>query len=211
MAKLISADLTNNKLCIFEYTTTDGQMLPFKEDAFDAKIVSHTYTDIGKVIFDKPITKIGERAFSCCDSLTSVTIPDSVTTIGAYAFLGCSNLTEFKGKYASDDGRCLIVDGVLNSFAPAELVEYVIPNSVTTIGADGFLECWRLTSVTIPDSVTTIEDWAFSGCSGLTTVIIGKSVSVIGEGAFHGCESLTSVTIPNRVTTIEKGAFYYCI
>ncbi len=233
MAKLFSADLTNKKLCIIEYTTSDGQMLPIKLDAFDATILSHTYTNIGKIIFDKPITIIGEATFRNCEHLTSVTIPDSVKSIGAYAFLGCSNLTEFKGKYASDDGRCLIVDGVLNSFAPAELVEYVIPDSVTnigdsalswcsglssvtippsvtTIGADAFLECWRLTSVTIPDSVTTIEDWAFSGCSGLTTVIIGKGVSVIGEGAFHGCESLTSVTIPNRVTTIEKGAFYEC-
>ncbi|MBR4149592.1 MAG: leucine-rich repeat protein, partial [Rikenellaceae bacterium] len=82
MAKLISADLTNNKLCILEYTTIDGQMLSFKEDAFDAKIVSHTHTDIGKVIFDKPITKIGDSAFSDCKSLTSVTTPDSVTTIG---------------------------------------------------------------------------------------------------------------------------------
>ena len=89
MAKLISADLTNNKLCILEYTTTDGKMLSIKPDAFDAKIVSHTYTNIGKVIFDKPITSIGERAFEDCDSLTSVTIPNSVTTIGYWAFYGC--------------------------------------------------------------------------------------------------------------------------
>ena len=89
MAKLISADLTNNKLCILEYATTDGQMLSFDEDAFDAKIVSHTYTDIGKVIFDKHITGIGERAFADCKSLTSVTIPDSVTTIGVEAFYWC--------------------------------------------------------------------------------------------------------------------------
>ncbi|MBR3591135.1 MAG: hypothetical protein IKL43_09060, partial [Alistipes sp.] len=76
MAKLISADLTNNKLCILEYTTTDGQMLSLEEDMFDAKIVSHTYTDIGKVIFDKPMTRIEERAFFWCRSLTNVTIPD---------------------------------------------------------------------------------------------------------------------------------------
>ena len=105
MAKLISADLTNNKLCILEYTTTDGQMLSFKEDAFDAKIVSHTYTDIGKVIFDKPITKIGEEAF-WFSSLTSVTIPDSVTTIGCSAFAGCSSLTSVTiGKSVSEIGK----------------------------------------------------------------------------------------------------------
>ena len=92
MAKLISADLTNNKLCMLEYTTTDGKLLSIKPDAFDAKIVSHTYTDIGKIIFDKPITKIGERAFEDCDSLTSVTIPDSVKTIGYYAFEYCDSL-----------------------------------------------------------------------------------------------------------------------
>ena len=68
MAKLISADLTNNKLCILEYTTTDGQMIDINPNRFDANVVSHTYTNIGKVIFDKPITKIGERAFEDCDS-----------------------------------------------------------------------------------------------------------------------------------------------
>ena len=72
MAKLISVDLTNNKLCILEYTTTDGQMLSLKEDKFDAKIVSHTYTDVGKTIFDKPITTIVKSAFWLCKSLTSV-------------------------------------------------------------------------------------------------------------------------------------------
>ena len=92
MAKLISADLTNNKLCILEYTTTDGQMLSFKEDAFDAKIVSHTYTNIGKVIFDKPITKIGDSAFSGCTSLKSITIPESVTEIASTAFSDCTSL-----------------------------------------------------------------------------------------------------------------------
>ena len=89
MAKLISADISNNKPCIIEYTTTDGEMLYLKEDKFDAKIVSHTYTDVGKIIFDKPITKIGECTFYLCKSLTSVTIPDSVITIGECAFQYC--------------------------------------------------------------------------------------------------------------------------
>jgi hypothetical protein len=174
MAKLISADLTNNILCILEYTTTDGQLLSFKEDAFDAKIVSHTYTDIGKVIFDKPITTIGKEAFLFCTNLTSVTIPDSVTTIGNCAFFFCKSLKEFKGKFAADGGRCLIIDGVLNAFA---------------------LGC-GVTQYTIPDSVTTIGDYAFYECSSLTSVTIGKSVSKIGKEAFKGCNIDTIVCYP---------------
>ena len=106
MAKLISADLTNNKLCILEYTTTDGRMLSFEEDAFDAKIVSQTYTDIGKISFDKPITRIGYKAFDCCSSLTSVTIGNSVTTIGEEAFFYCKSLTSVTiGKSVSEIGK----------------------------------------------------------------------------------------------------------
>ena len=132
------------------------------------------------------VTTIGEWAFASCDSLTSVTIPDSVTTIGSYAFSNCDSIAEFKGKFAEDNGRILVVDGTLVAFAPAGITEYTIPNSVTTIGIGAFYSCSNLTSVTIPDSVTTI-----------------------GNDAFNHCDSLTSVTIPNSVTTIGK-AFRYC-
>ena len=156
------------------------------------------------------VTTIGEDAFYRCYSLTSVTIPDSVTAIGWHAFNRCSNLQEFNGKFASEDGRCLIIDGVLNSFAPAGLTEYTIPDSVTTIGDCAFAECSSLTNVTIPDSVTTIGGYAFCDCTGLTSVTIPDSVTTIGNEAFSYCLSLTSVTIPDSVTTIGNSAFYYC-
>ncbi len=180
------------------------------------------------------VTTIGNYAFNSCDSLTSVTIGDSVTTIGDSAFEGCDSLTsvtigdsvtvesvaaalrhcrslqEFKGKFASEDGRCLIDDGVLYCVAPGGLTEYTIPDSVTTIGMYAFMYCESLTSVTIPDSVTTIGERAFAGCSSLTSVTIPDSVTTIGERAFGGCSSLTSVNIPDRVTTIGYGAFSYC-
>ena len=156
------------------------------------------------------VTTIGKWAFRNCDSLTSVTIPNSVTTIGDRAFAVCSSLQDFNGKFASEDGRCLIIDGVLNSFAPAGLTEYNIPDSVTTIGDSAFYSCESLTSVTIPDSVTTIGDYAFYKCSSLTSVTIGDSVTEIGDYAFYVCSSLTSVTIGDSVTTIGEWAFAYC-
>ena len=156
------------------------------------------------------VTTIGYYAFSYCSSLTSVTIPDSVTEIGNQAFVYCSSLQEFNGKFASEDGRCLIIDDTLNSFAPAGLTEYIISNSVTEIGDYAFYSCISLTSVTIPDSLTEIGYAAFAYCSSLTSVTIPDSVTTIENYAFENCSSLTSVTIGDSVTTIECGAFYGC-
>ena len=124
------------------------------------------------------VTSIGNYAFDYCTGLTSVTIPNSVTTIGNCAFENCSRLTSV-----------------------------TIGNSVTTIGYYAFYNCSGLTSVTIPNSVTSIGGSAFHGCSGLTSVTIGNSVTTIGDLAFYNCSGLTSVTIPNSVEAIGYEAF----
>lgn len=219
MAKLISADLTNNKLCILEYTTTDGQMLSFKEDAFDAKIVSHTYTDKGRVIFAKPIAHISSNAFTNAKTLLSVIIPDSVTTIEdgqevheylGYidywegAFSGCSSLTHIQ----LSSNTISIGSG---TFAYCESIKNLtIPNGVTTIGDGVFYYCSSLTTIDIPNSVEMIGERAFWDCNSLTTVTISDCVKTIRLRTFWGCHNLTSVTIGNSVTTIEYEAFYNC-
>ncbi len=138
-------------------------------------------TRLASVTIPNSVTSIGAYAFHGCSGLTSVTIPDSVTSIGAYAFAYCSSLTSV-----------------------------TIPDSVTSIGGSAFRGCSGLTSVTIPDSVTSIGDKAFRGCSGLTSVTIPDSVTSIGDEAFRGCSGLTLVTISDSVTSIGRNAFKEC-
>ena len=166
-------------------------------------------SSLTSVTIPDSVTSIDWYAFAYCTSLTSVTIPDSVTSI-RYAFENCSSLTSFYGKYASEDGRCLIIDGVLHSFAPAGITEYIIPDSVTSIGSSAFGGCSSLTSITIPDSVTSIGNSAFRCCYSLTSITIPDSVTSIGIGAFAYCTSLTSITIPDSVTSIGYSAFWNC-
>ena len=127
------------------------------------------------------VTSIGESAFHNCGSLTSISIPDSVTSIGNSAFRGCSDLTSIS-----------------------------IPDSVTSIGESAFHNCGSLTSISIPDSVTSIGNSAFRGCSDLTSINIPDSVTSIGYAAFYGCKSLTSISIPSGVTSIGGSAFSGC-
>ena len=126
-------------------------------------------------------TYIGEGTFEGCTNLTSIVIPDSVTSIGEGAFYECTSLSSV-----------------------------TIGNRVTSIGESAFEDCTRLISVTIPDSVTEIGKWAFCGCVNLKSVPLGENVTSIGEDAFYNCTSLTSIVIPDSVTYIGYGAFYGC-
>ena len=131
-----------------------------------------------------PVTAIGENVFNprggYDNALTSVTIPNTVTSIGSGAF-AWNNLTEIE-----------------------------IPDSVTAIEWGAFEGCINLTEIKLSDGLTEIPDGMFPGCKKLESIDIPESVTKIGEGAFNGCESLTSLTLPVGVTEIGYNAFSNC-
>ena len=135
----------------------------------------------GDLVIPDSVTSIGSFAFRNCSGLTSVTIPNSVTSIGQWAFWGCSGLTSV-----------------------------TIGNGVTYIGNNAFIDCSGLTSVTIGNSVTCIDDYAFKGCSGIANMVIPDRVTCIGSQSFMGCRKLKNVVIPNSVTYIGNWAFSGC-
>ena len=150
------------------------------------------------------VASIGAGMFEDCEDLASVTIGNGVTSIGNSAFDGCESLSSITIPNSVTSIGNSAFDGC------ESLTSITIPNSVTSIGSYSFSGCSGLTSVTIPNSVTSIGDCAFSGCSGLTSVTIPSSVTSIGSYAFRGCSGLTSVTIPDSVTSIGSGAFTDC-
>ncbi|MBR0298268.1 MAG: leucine-rich repeat domain-containing protein, partial [Bacteroidales bacterium] len=167
-------------------------------------------SSLTSIVIPEGVTSIGDGLFSYCSSLTSIVIPEGVTIIGHRAFADCSRLSVFYGKFASVDGRCLIVDGCLTAFAPYDVASYTIPEGVVSIGDDAFHGCRSLTSIVIPEGVTSIGDEAFAYCDSLTSIVIPEGVTSIGSYAFDSCSSLTSIVIPEGVASIGEGAFSGC-
>ena len=163
------------------------------------------------------VRSIGDYAFYGCNSLENIVISDSVTNIGENAFASCYNLEQIE--VSSDNRNYMSIDGNLYTKDGKTLIQYAIgkqeisfniPNSVTSIGDSAFDWCTSLTSIVIPNSVTSIGERAFNNCNSLTSIVIPNSVTSIGDSAFSSCNNLTSIVIPNSVTSIGERAFYGC-
>lgn len=207
---IITSIVPNNEIW---YTTTDGQALDMKHIVeFGATIISCTYEDgKGIIRFDADISKICAEAFYDQTTLSTIYIPESITTVEQYAFQNCTSLT---GVYISNLAAWCDIDFEIattpnsinatsnpllyahNLYINGKLAtDIVIPEGVTKINDIAFAYCTSIENITIPNSVTTIGDYAFYGCSNIRCATIGTGVKAIGGYAFWGCESLTKVNI----------------
>ena len=242
---IVRLDLTNwDWGTITGATFTITVTAPSRDFTFDATtgtIKKYNGNDavvnIPSEINGTPVTTIGNAAFRD-SSVTSVTIPASVTEIGANAFAGCTNLTSvnYKGDWSKltiQSGNPAVQDAANAqlfdfAFIPPDNTAVIVTNykyngaaadvtipsryqgkPVTAINNAAFPNS-AVTSVTIPDSITSIPDAAFVNCSNLTNISIPNSVTYIGFSAFDGCASLKSITLPSSLRTIGNSAFAGC-
>ena len=184
------------------YTTMTAKTLPLKEVIITSgnNICDAMFSgceNLTSVTIPNSITSIGDSAFSNCTSLTNITIPDSVTSIGDGAFKYCTSLIDINvsvnnNNYQSINGSLYSKDGktLIRYCCKKEIVLFEVPNFVEKIESYAFSNSNNLTSIVIPNSVTYIGESAFFGCTGLTSIIIPESVTSIKENAFFGCEIL---------------------
>ena len=150
------------------------------------------------------ITSIGYDAFAYCSGLTSLTLPAGITSIGEYAFYGCSGLTSLN----LPAGITEIGESTFSDCSG--LTSLTLPDGITSIGISAFAYCSGLTSLNLPAGITSINYGAFLDCSGLTSLTLPDGITSIGSRAFYGCSGLTSLTLPAGITSIGDDTFYGC-
>jgi hypothetical protein len=180
----------------------------YRDNGTSITITGYPAAAVGEVIIpskivNKPVTIIGVQAFAGC-SMTSVSIPSSVTSIQTEAFNYCTDLVSLN---ISSGVTSIASDAFSSCFS---LTDLVIPDSVSSIGEAAFKDCSGLKSVVLPRGITKIPSRLLSSCTNLTSVGIPANVTSIGDFAFYGCYRLNGVKIPAKVVSIAGSAFQYC-
>ena len=195
------------------------------------EIVKYTGSEIDVIVPDniggKTVTSIGNEAFSDCDDIGSVELPDGVTSIGDRAFAGCGNLSIIELSDGVTSIGTLAFYGCISLsslelpsevtnigaeafYGCSDLSDIELPGRLTSIGAGVFYNCSSLPSIELPSGVTSIGNDAFNGCSSLSSIELPSGVTSIGNDAFNGCSNLSSIELPRGITSIEERVFYGC-
>ena len=187
---------------ILYYTSTDGNIVkPLNESAFGANIMSNEYQDnVGKIVFDGPVTSIGNAAFYQVRTLKTITVPETVKQIGNSAFASSGlTLIDLKEGLQSLGSE---------SFKKTPLLSITIPQTVKAIGESSFWECSDLKMVAMPENLVSIEDYTFFRCEDLVTIELPKYLKRIGYRAFED-SGLNAITLPETLEYIGNLAFAY--
>ena len=179
MASSAMAEVIDGLRYVLDSETKTATLLPKMEGKYSGDIIVPEKVK-GNGGIEYVVISLGE-SFCGCSSLTSITIPSSITSLGRSCFSGCSSLTSI-----------------------------TIPSSVISLGEYCFDSCSGLTSVSIPSSVTSLGECCFYGCSRLPSVTIPSSVTSLGRACFSACTGLTSITIPSSVTSLGSSCFALC-
>lgn len=202
-------EIANNQIW---YTSLyNDTIYPYDSEAFNAEIVSNIYYgDYGVITFDGELTEIGDYAFAHCWGLRSLSLPESVTSVGECLIKDCPTFESFGGKFATEDGTSLIANDTLVACAQNTLSDlYIIPDGVKRIATCAFRECENISKIVIPQGVESIGEGAFSSSLGIQSFegkfVTDDSLAVICDntliGYAHGNPN-RSYAIPEGVTRI---------
>ena len=155
-------------------------------------------SNLEEIIISDGVKTIEDEAFSGCNELRKVTIADSVYHIGYGAFIGCESLECFDYKYATEDGKCIIIDGEMLAFAGCGVESYIVPDDVTIIGDYTFTSLYTLTTITLPSSLEVLAGNAFAYCYNLTSVYCKATTppSLYGTDVFYDNASDRLIYVP---------------
>ena len=212
-AKVIAPPTTRYAGEVIIPATVNYAGVDYSVTSIDAN--AFNYSGLTSITLPESMTSIGAYAFCDCRALTAINIPASVASIGIGAFVNCPNLTtmtvdENNATFDSRGGCNAIIETSSNTLIVGSPAT-VIPEDVTSIGNAAFAYSSYPTAINIPASVTNIGDWAFYQCSGLATITLPEGLTNIGKEAFFECFSLTAITIPSSVTSIGSIAFSGCM